>query len=138
MSDYHAFTSPRLTEPDPTTLVANLRALDASAGVQHELGSPNFTIKKATPWLPAHIAAAQNVLDTAPASSPQLTARAHILTWPIEFRALALALVDALNDHQHQINAVRASLPNPPGDRADISPTQALDAVSAKAATLLP
>lgn len=133
---YQSFTSARATEPDPTTLLAQLRALDVSAGVQHALGSPTYILKKATAWTGPAISAAQGVIDAAPASSPQLTAQANILRWPIEFQALALSLVDVLNDHQHQINAIRASLPNPPGDRADITGTQALTAVSAKAGTL--
>jgi hypothetical protein len=68
---YQTFTSARATEPDPASLFAQLRALDATAGLQHQPG-PLYVVKKATAWTAPHIAAAQNAIDTAPASSPQL------------------------------------------------------------------
>ena len=133
---YQTFTSLRTTDPDPTTLLANLRALDASAGVQHEGGSTIYRIKKSTAWLPAHITAVQPVIDNCVASSPQLTARAHILAWPIEYRAMALAIMDWNNDLQTQINACRALLPNPPAPRAMTIDQQVLDAIVARTSTL--
>jgi hypothetical protein len=69
---YHAFTSTRTTEPDPQSLLAQLRALDATAGVQHQFDTPAYTVKKSSDWTPAHIAAAQTVIDTAPVTTPQL------------------------------------------------------------------
>ena len=68
---YQAFTSARTTEPDPTSLLAQLRALDPTAGVQHQPG-PSYIIKKNTAWTAPQITAAQNAIDTAPASSPLL------------------------------------------------------------------
>lgn len=126
MAAYQTFTSPRLSEPDPASLLAQLRALDASAGVQHFTGSGQWTIKKSTDWTVNQTAAAQNVLDTAPAATPQLAAQTDIDNWPIELKALVLALID-------QLNVLRAALPIPLGA---ITPAQALSAIRAKAATL--
>jgi hypothetical protein len=61
----------RATEPDERTLFAQLRALDATAGVQHQRGGP-YIIKITTTWTTPQIAAAQTVIDTAPAQTPQL------------------------------------------------------------------
>lgn len=69
---YQTFTSARATEPDPAALVAALRALDATAGVQHQPG-PTYVVKKNTAWTAPQITAAQNAIDTAPATSPLLT-----------------------------------------------------------------
>lgn len=123
---YKPFVSLRLTEPDYSTLIANLKALDASVGVSHLFGTNAYTLKKATDWTPGQIAAAQNVLDTSPATSPQLSAQSTIDNWPIELKALVLALID-------QLNVIRAALPVP---LAPITPAQALAAVRAKAGTL--
>ncbi len=123
---YQEFTSNRVTEPDPGSLFAQLRALDASAGVSHDLGTQAYTVKKNTAWLPAHVTAAQNVINTAPAVTPQLIAQREIDQWPIATRALVLALID-------QLNTIRAALPVP---LAPITPAQALSAVRAKAGTL--
>lgn len=125
MSSYQTFTTARLTEPDPTSLLAQLRALDVTAGVMHNPGGP-YTIKKATAWTAPQITAAQNVIDTAPASTPQLTAQAEVDSWSITTRALLLALID-------QINVLRAALPTP---LAAITPAQALAAMRTKAGTL--
>lgn len=125
---YHPFTAARTAEPDPATLLAQLRALDATAGVQHDVGTSAFNLKKATAWTGPQITAAQNVLDTAPAASPQLTAQAEIDGWPIAQRALLLALID-------QLNVIRSKLtPALPA----ITPAQALQAARDKAATLPP
>ncbi len=125
MSSYAAFISARATEPDAAALLAALRALDATAGVQHTPG-PSYVLKKATVWTAPQITAAQTVLDTALASSPELTSQATCDAWPIELRALVLALIDALN-------VIRAALPVPLGA---ITPAQALAAIRAKAGTL--
>jgi len=97
MAAYQTFTSARATEPDRSSLLAQLRALDATAGVQHDPGSATYRIKKATTWTGPQITAAQNVIDTAPASSPQLTAQALIDAMPIFEKAIILTLIDELN-----------------------------------------
>lgn len=126
MADYQTFTATRTTEPDPATLLANLKALDASAGVRHDPGTQTFILKKATAWTAPQIASAQNVLDTAPATSPQLTAQAIIDGWDIATKALVLALID-------QLNVIRGKLSPPLGN---ITPAAALQAVRDKAGTL--
>jgi len=126
MSAYQTFTSARATEPDPTSLLALLRALDPTAGVAHDSGLDTYRLKKATAWTAPQIAAAQTVLDTAPASSPQLSAQAAVDGWPLELKALALALID-------QLNVLRAALPVP---LPPITPAQAIAAIRAKAGTL--
>jgi hypothetical protein len=63
---YQTFTAARTTEPDATTLFAQLRALDATAGVQHQPGTQTYVIKKNTAWTAPQITAAQNAIDTAP------------------------------------------------------------------------
>lgn len=126
MSAYHEFTVARLTEPDPTVLYTQLRALDATAGVQHVPGSNVYTLKKATAWTAPQIAAAQAALEAAPVVTPQLSAQATIDAWPIEFKALVLALID-------QLNTIRAALPVPLNP---ITPAQAIAAIRAKASTL--
>lgn len=125
MSFYQAFTSARATEPDPGSLLAQLRALDATAGVQHDPG-PNYVIKKNSAWLPGHITAAQNVIDTAPAVTAQLLAQNEIDHWPVATKALVLALID-------QLNVIRAALPTP---LPPITPAQAIQAIRNKAGTL--
>jgi hypothetical protein len=126
MAAYQNFTTARLTEPDAAALLAQLRALDATAGVQHALGSPTYTLKKATAWTGPQIAAAQTVLDTAPAATPELSAQAEIDAWSITQKAFALALID-------QLNVIRAALPVPLGA---ITPAQAIATIRAKAGTL--
>lgn len=125
MAAYQTFTSARATEPDPTSLLASVRALDATAGVQHTPG-PTYVIKKATAWTGPQITAAQNAIDTAPAASAQLAAQAEIDNWPISLRAEALAIID-------QLNIIRAALPVPLGP---ITPAQAIAAIRTKAGTL--
>lgn len=126
MSVYQQFVTPRATEPDLSSLLALLRVVDATAGVQHVFGSGVWTIKKNTAWTAPQIAAAQNAIDTAPATTPQLTAQSMIDGWPLELKALVLTLID-------QLNTIRAALPAP---LPPITPAQALAAVRAKAGTL--
>ena len=73
MAAYQSFTTARGTEPDAATLIINLRALDASAGVQHMPGSTTYVIKKATAWTGPQITAAQSVIDTSPVTSSAIT-----------------------------------------------------------------
>jgi hypothetical protein len=122
---YQTFTSARPTEPDRDALLAILRALDATAGVQHDAG-PAYIIKKATAWTAPQIAAAQNAIDTAPAASAQLTAQSQVDHWELALKALVLALID-------QLNTIRAALPTP---LPAITPAQALAAIRTKAGTL--
>lgn len=106
MADYHTFTSTRPTEPDPPSLLAACRAFDASIGIQHAVGSGIWQMKKASPWQPGQIAAAQQQIETAPASSPQLTAQAQVDAMSIYDQAQNLTLLDA-------VNVCRANLPTP-------------------------
>jgi len=69
---YQTFTAVRTTEPDAASLAAQLRALDATAGVQHTTG-PTYIIKKNSAWTAPQITAAQNAIETAPATSAVLT-----------------------------------------------------------------
>jgi hypothetical protein len=62
----------------------------------------------------------------APTATPQLAAQRQIADWPIEYKALVLALIDALN-------VVRSKLPTP---LPAITPTQAIQAIRDKAGTL--
>jgi hypothetical protein len=126
MSFYQSFTSLRTTDPHIPSLVAALRAQDVTAGVKHVAGTPDYTVKKDTPWLAAHINFVQAQIDAAPETSARLVARGNIENWPIEIRALLLALID-------QINTLRAGLPSP---LPPITPAQALTAVLNKAQTL--
>jgi hypothetical protein len=125
MPAYQAFTAARATEPDPPSLLTALRALDATAGVQHTAG-PSYILKKATVWTAPQITAAQTVIETAPASSPQLTAQAFVDQMSVYDKARDLATIDALN-------VIRNLLPVPLGP---ISILQALAAIRAKAGTL--
>jgi len=126
MADYHTFTVARSTEPDFAGLVASLKALDPSAGVQHTPGTQTYVLKKATAWTAPQITAAQNALNAASAASAQLTAQSIIDGWDIATKALVLALIDALN-------LIRSKL-SPP--LAAITTQQALDAIRTKAGTL--
>jgi hypothetical protein len=126
MATYQSFAVARTTEPDAPSLLASLKALDATAGVQHVPGLSSYIIKKATVWTPAQVTAVQNVLETAPVTSPELTAQAGVDMFSIATQALVLALID-------QLNVLRAALPVP---LPPITPAQALAAIRAKAGTL--
>ncbi len=124
---YQDFTTTiRTTEPEINMLIANLKALDASAGVQHDPGSSAYRLKKGTAWTAPQITAAQNVLETSPAATPQTIAQSEIDALPIAIKALLLVMID-------QLNVIRAALPVP---LPAITPAQAIAAVRAKAGTL--
>lgn len=125
MAAYQPFTSARTTEPDSASLVAALRALDATAGVQHAIGL-GYVVKKATAWTAPQIAAAQNAIDSAPAATAQLAGQATIDGWPIALLAFASLVKD-------QFNVLRANpaLPLPP-----FTDAQVIAAIRAKALTL--
>jgi hypothetical protein len=125
MSSFLDFTANRVTTADPASLLASLRVLDATAGV-FQLSATTYRLKKATAWTAPQIAAAQNVLDTAPATSPQLTAQAEIDRLGILEKAILLALID-------QLNLIRSKLVPPLGA---ITPAAAIQAARDKAGTL--
>lgn len=110
---YQPFTTTRATEPHFESLLAQLRGLDATAGIQHQVGTSAWTLKKNTAWTAPQIATAQNVLDTAPVSTPQLIAQAAIDRWPIEFLALVDALIDEINVLRAEINVLRSKVTPP-------------------------
>lgn len=126
MASYNSFTVVRTTEPDQATLLAQLRALDATVGVQHVAGTQIYTLKKNTPWLAAHITAAANVLESAPTASASLAAQAEIDRLSIVERAIILTILD-------QFNVIRGALVPP---LAPITPAQMIAAVRTKAGTL--
>jgi hypothetical protein len=113
MASYQSFVVARLTQPDPTSLLAQLRALDASAGVQHVPGTADYVIKKATAWTTPQINAVQTILETAPTSTPQLTAQAEIDVVGIATLALAWMLLDEVNVLRTEINTLRAAVSPP-------------------------
>jgi hypothetical protein len=129
MPFYANFTTVRATQPDVATLVAALKTAlgDATAVLVPLDGIGLWRGKKnATDWSGADITAAQNLLDTTVATTPEIAAQRMIDTMPIETKALLLALID-------QLNVIRAALPAPLGA---ITPAQAIAAVRAKAGTL--
>jgi hypothetical protein len=127
MAAYQTFTTARATEPDPASLLAQLRAaVDATVGVQHLVGS-GYVVKKATAWTAPQIAAAQSAIDTAPNATDQLTAQAFIDTLPLWAQGLALALVDELNRLRTQPTTVFATITN----------AQAIAAIRAKAGDIV-
>jgi len=92
MPGYVDLTTARATTPDAPALLAALRALDASAGVV-PLGPGLFRLKKNSPWLPAHISAAQTVIDTAPESS--VTTRAQFTSREKDILTMCALIVRA-------------------------------------------
>lgn len=111
-------------EPDTRSLFNTLKALDASAGLDHTRGTTRYTIKKNTAWTAPQINAATNAITNAPNASPQLSAQAEVDDYPIVMRALVLTLID-------EINILRTQLALPPR-----TPAQAIVAIRNKAATL--
>lgn len=82
--------------------------------------------KKAAAWTVTQTRAAQTLLDTTAELTPQVVAQRRIDQFPIEFRALVLTLIDALN-------VLRT---HPAIGLPAITPTQAITAIRSKAATL--
>jgi len=115
LASYQTFTSARTTDPDPATLVAQLRALDATAGLQirPDLGPQTYVVKKNAPWLPAHLTAAQNAIDTAPETTPQMrylrTSREKdvLTTMAMIVRARGIPAWNALTTQQ-KVDAAKA------------------------------
>jgi hypothetical protein len=117
----------RATRPDNAAMVAAIRAAlgDQTATLSCPDGQTVYA-KKATDWTPAHIAQAQTVIAQAAALTPQLAAQRQVDQFPIEYRALVLALVDA-------INVLRT---HPAIGLPAVTPAQALAAIRTKAGTL--
>jgi len=112
MSAYQTFTSARSTEPDPASLLAALRALDPTAGVQHATG-PAYVIKKATAWTGPQITAAQNAIDSAPAATPQLAAQAAIDAYSSADLSMLRVMLDEINVLRTELNTLRAAVSPP-------------------------
>jgi hypothetical protein len=72
MPSYQAFFVPRAVEADIPTLAATLRALDASADLQHTPGTANYIVKKATAWTGPQITAAENAIVNCTVTTPAL------------------------------------------------------------------
>jgi hypothetical protein len=126
MADYHDFTSPRTTPPDLAGLVTTLRS-SIAPDVGLSMRDPqHYTLKKGATWTPADVTAAQSAIDGAAALTPQLAAQRAVDSFPIEYKALVLALID-------QLNVIRAALPVP---LAAVTPAQAIAAIRNKAGTL--
>jgi len=130
MPAYATFTTTRTTTPDQAALNAAVRA--ATGDVTATLyavppgGSATWRGKKTNAWSAGDLAAAQTALDTTAALTPQLSAQRTVDSFPIETRALVLAIID-------QLNVIRAALPVP---LAAITPAQAIAAIRTKAGTL--
>lgn len=127
MPSYIPLTTTRTTPPDPVALISAIRSAtgDPTAVIVQTMQG-EWRGKKATDWTPADTANAQNILDTVAPLTPQLVAQRNVDTFPIEYKALVLALVD-------QINVLRSKLTPP---LPDITPAQAIAAIRQKAGTL--
>lgn len=121
MADYHDFNGPM--NLDMPSLHANLRALDATAGVAL-ISLTTYRVKKNTTWTTNQINAAQSAINASPTITERLTAKNVINNWPIEMRALLYVMLD-------QINLLRAQ-----HSLSSITPAQVLTAVLNKADTL--
>lgn len=148
MAIYTTFTTTRTTSPDLPTLIAQLRAqVDPTAGPIDDSGGV-WRIKTAGVLSTAQITAAQTVLDTAPASTPELTAQNVIDNLPILNKAIALTLLDELNLLREWLVSFKAvvaastSLANLQTrvaalpDMPDRTVQQAISAIRTKAGTL--
>lgn len=128
MAGYITLSTARSTRPDQVALTTTLRSAvgDAEAVL---LIQPDATWrgKKTTAWTAPQIAAAQSALDSTAALTPQLAAQREVDVWSLEFKALALALID-------QLNVIRNLLVPP--KTPDITPAQALAAIRIKAGQL--
>jgi hypothetical protein len=129
MPDYVTFTTVRATVPDLLVLVATVKTVtgDPTAVLWREALTGVWRGKKATLWTSSDLAAVQTALDTTPALTPQLAAQRLIDIFPIEYKALVLALID-------QLNVIRNLLV--PVKTPDITPAQAIAAIRTKAGTL--
>jgi len=122
MPSYHVFTT--TTQAGLLALNRAVRAFDPTAAVAPVDGG--VQVKKEPAWTAPQLAAAQTVIDGAADPTPAAAAQFSIDTWPIEYKALALALIDALN-----VLRTHAAIGLPA-----ITPQQAIAAIRAKAGTL--
>ena len=123
---HQTFTTTRTTEPDLPALLVTVRAAVSDPAAALTGLRPTYVVEKSTDWSPAEIADVQAAINTAPALTAQKAAQNSVDAWPIELRALALALVD-------QLNVIRANLPTP---LPAITPAQAIAAIRNKAGQL--
>jgi hypothetical protein len=129
MPDYHTFTSARTTMPDWPSVLTSIRTAvaDPTVGGWPDPGRyDTYTLKRNGVWSAPDIAATQTLIDNAPPLTPQMLAQRTIDAYPIEVKALVLALID-------QLNVIRAALPSP---LQPITPAAALAAIRQKAGTL--
>jgi hypothetical protein len=122
----------RATPPDRAALLASLQGVLPDVTSIRLSDQPfvllagTLAVSKTGPWLPADLVTAQALITAAANASAESDAQADVDTWPIEYKALVLAIIDALN-------VVRAGLPVPLGA---ITPAQAIAAIRSKAALL--
>jgi hypothetical protein len=149
MAFAHGFQNTRVTAPDLSALQATIRTalMDATVIVYPAIGDAYLAVKDGAAWSPADIATAQTAIDAAPAATPQSLAQGEIDRLPISWKAIALLIVDKLNDINGNlvallaaVNALNAkaalpavTLPNP---TPQPTPAQAIAAIRTKAGTL--
>jgi hypothetical protein len=128
MPNYILLTTVRTTTPDGLALRTAVQASTGDAtAVIVPVGGNAWYGKKSNVWSGADIAAAQTALDTTAPLTLQLAAQRTIDLFPIEYRALVLALID-------QLNVIRNLLV--PVKTPDITPAQAIAAIRTKAGQL--
>jgi hypothetical protein len=122
------FTSFRSNRPDLLSLQTTIRTItsDATALISITPDPHQWMIGTAIIMSAGTISAVQTAIDIAIDATPPLDAQNSIDHWPIELKALVLALID-------QLNVIRAALVPP---KVAITSAQALQAVRDKAATL--
>ena len=131
MADYVDITTTRTTQPDAVAVLAAIKTATGDPTASLVQSRPGvWRGKKATPWSQAHHDAAQNIVDTTAALTPQQIAQRIVDGWPIEYRALVLALIDETNRLRAALRGLGvAGLP-------DVTPAQALTAIRTKAGAL--
>jgi hypothetical protein len=124
--------------PDEVVLVPAVKsAVGDAAAVFVTQGDGIWRGQKATAWTPTQITDVQTLLDTTPAATPQLEAQRTVDRWPIEYRALALALIDEINVIRTELNTLRAAVSPPLTPPLPArTPAQAIAAIRNKAGTL--
>jgi hypothetical protein len=129
MPEFSFFQTTRTTMADPVTLVANVRAAVSDATADCFANDPtHYIATKATPWLPADVAACQSVIDACPTATPQSLVKAYLDAQPLVERARDLTILD-------QVNLIRSKLPTP---LVAITVAQWINAVKAKVDALTP
>lgn len=127
MADIFIFTATRPDVPDTASVIRLLRAGLSDPTIGPDLTRfPVVRLKRETTWTTRDEQTAVTIVETAPATSPALTAQAQIDEWPIPMRALVGALVDELNQ-------LRALLALPARTDADLTA-----AVKTRTTTVMP